>query len=117
VRVLAERHEEAAALLDDAAPRVRRGGLRNAATYCLDVIAAVALARGDAATAADALAVAEQVRATLRTPVWPTLEGFVSDVSGRAQAAVGDRASDTWPVPSPDGDPFATLDRSLAAVR
>jgi predicted ATPase len=117
VRVLADRHEEAAALLDDAAPRVRRGGLRNAATYCLDVIAAVALARGDAATAADALAVAEQVRATLRTPVWPTLEGFVSDVSGRAQAAVGDRASDTWPVPSPDGDPFATLDRSLAAVR
>jgi predicted ATPase len=117
VRVLAGRHEEAATFLDDAAPRVRRGGLRNAATYCLDVIAAVALARGDAATAVDALAVAEQVRATLRTPVWPTLESFVADVSGRAQAAVGDRASDTWPVPSPDGDPFAALDRSLAAVR
>jgi predicted ATPase len=117
VRVLAGRHDEATAFLDDAAPRVRHAELRSAATYCLDVIAALALERGDAATAADALAVANRVRDVLRTPVWPTMESFVAELSRRTRAALGEEAAFEAPEAVPDGDPFTALDRGLAAVR
>jgi hypothetical protein len=120
-RVLAGRPGEALAFLDEAAPLVRRAGLRNAATYCLDVIAAVALERGDPATAADALAVADRVRHALRTPVWPTVESFVAGLSERARAALagsgGVPETGWWSLPHPDHDPFAAVESGLAAVR
>jgi predicted ATPase len=124
VRVLAGRTEEAAGFLADAVSRIRRGEFRNAATYCLDVIAAVALVRGDVDTAAHALTAAEQVRRVLRTPVWPTLEGFVADLSRRVLAARGAAGSAgafgsggaTAGASAAEEDPFAAVDHAFAAV-
>lgn len=117
IEVLAGRPDAAVPLLDDAAAIVVRGGFQTGATYCLDTVAAVALAHDDAVTAARAVAVADAVRERLGTPVWPTVRAFVDGLAAAARRRLPADHTSVTPDDARATTLFATLEQSLLSVR
>lgn len=116
LRLLTDQPDEALDLLDDAAHLLRRGRYQSDATLCLDVLAAVAIARDDAETAARAVAVAEAVRTRLGTSVWPTVQALVASLIDLVQRRLGEPAFQAITEEAATEDLFETLDDTLAAV-
>ncbi len=116
VRVLEGRQPEATAYVAQAMPMVRDGRLQTAASYCLDVLAAVALDRGDVRVAREALTGARDVRHRLGTPVWPTVQTFVDALTGQVNRLLADGEVEPLGVDTPGTDPIALAERTLAAL-
>jgi tetratricopeptide (TPR) repeat protein len=117
IRVLNGQPDDALDLLDEAAHLLRGGRYQTDTTYTLDVLAAVALARDDAETAARAVAVAESVRTRLGTTVWPTVQALVASLTELVRLRLGEDTFEAVSAEAGAHDLFETLDGTLAAVR
>ncbi|MGH9050365.1 MAG: DUF4062 domain-containing protein [Acidimicrobiia bacterium] len=116
VRLLDQREAEAFELLGESAALLRRNGLRTDTTYCLDALALIALVGGDAATAADAVAVAAVERSRLGVAPWPSLEPAIARVVGAARRRLGDAEFDERQRSAGDRELFEALDATIAVV-
>jgi predicted ATPase len=112
-RIAAERYDEALSMLEEAAALLRRGGHQTETTSCLDALAAVALARGEADTAARALTVASSVRRKLSISLWPSAHAFVSQLTQATREALGGAEFDAIAAEAENRDPFEVLTQTL----
>ena len=115
-RILEGRVDDAIGPLEDATRMTSRARYQTGAAYCLDAVAAIALARGDAELAAGAVAMADATRTRLGIPVWPTVRSFVEELENRARRQLGSARFDDLPAASDDRTLFETLDEALRAV-
>jgi hypothetical protein len=114
--ILQGRDGDAVVLLEEAAGLLRRGRHRTETTSCLDALGAVALARGDAKTAARAVMVAQATRQRLGVMLWPSVEVFVSQIVAGVRDRVDARELDMISAEARDRDLFETLDQTLEAL-
>ncbi len=89
---------------------------RTVTSYCLDALAAVAAAQGDATTAARCLAAAQAARTRVGTSVWPTVQAFVDTLTAQVCEEVGEERFRAL-VDSADAlDPFDVFEETYGAL-